>query len=141
MIGFRPRTIHFADIPALEHGPSGSALGGTGIAVSAFSDDPAGAAAFAAWVSSGAIQRDLVAPSGGQPAHDDAWEADSVNAATHDFYRATRRTLDRAWLRPRHDGYMEFQHAASERLNRALSDREPAADAIAALNQLYRASR
>jgi multiple sugar transport system substrate-binding protein len=36
---------------------------------------------------------------------------------------------------------MEFQHAASERLNRALSDREPAADAIAALNQLYRASR
>jgi multiple sugar transport system substrate-binding protein len=139
--GFRPETIHFADIPALAHGPSGSALGGTGLAVSAYSSDPAGAAAFAAWASSGAVQRDLIAPHGGQPGHADAWEADSVNAATHDFYRATRATLDHAWLRPRHDGYMAFQHAASERINQALLTDEPAEQAIAALNALYGTSR
>ena len=136
--GFRPELIRFADIPALDHGPSGSTLGGTGMAVSAYASDPAGAAAFAAWVSGGAVQRDLVAPHGGQPGHADAWSADSVNAATHDFYRATRATLDRAWIRPRHHGYMAFQHAASERLNAALRAGEPADQAIAALNQLYR---
>jgi multiple sugar transport system substrate-binding protein len=139
--GFRPELIRFADIPALGHGPRGSALGGTGIAVSAYGDDPAGAAAFAAWVSSGAVQRDLVAAHGGQPGHADAWDADSVNAATHDFYRATRATLDQAWLRPRHAGYMAFQHAASERLNEGLRGVEDGAAVIAALNRLYKASK
>jgi len=139
--GFRSETVRFADIPALGHGPAGSALGGTGMAVSAYGRNPVAAARFAAWIANGTAQRDLVACHGGQPGHADAWDADSVNAATHDFYRATRATLDRAWVRPRHDGYMPFQHAASERINRALRSGEPAAEAIAALNLLYRASR
>jgi multiple sugar transport system substrate-binding protein len=139
--GFRPNTIHFADLPALDDGPRGSALGGTGIAVSAFGRQPEEAARFTAWIASGAVQRDLVASEGGQPAHATAWDADTANATTHEFYRATRATLDRAWLRPRHRGYMDFQHLASERLNAALQAREPAASALAALNALYRASR
>jgi multiple sugar transport system substrate-binding protein len=139
--GFRPETVRFADIPALDHGPTGSTLGGTGMAVSAYGRNPPAAARFAAWVANGKAQRDLIARHGGQPGHADAWDADSVNAATNDFYRATRATLDRAWVRPRHDGYMPFQHAASERINTALRSGEPAAEAIAALNQLYRASR
>lgn len=139
--GFRAETIRFADIPALDHGPMGSTLGGTGMAVSAYGSNPPAAARFAAWVANGKAQRDLIAPHGGQPGHADAWDADNVNAATNDFYRATRATLDRAWVRPRHDGYMPFQHAASERINAALRGGEPAAEAIAALNQLYRPSR
>jgi multiple sugar transport system substrate-binding protein len=139
--GFRPRTVHFAELPVLGHGARGSALGGTGIAVSAFGADPAGAARFAAWIAGGEAQRDVVAANGGQPAHAVAWASDSANAATHGFYRATRTTLDLAWLRPRHHGYMTFQHAASERLNQALQRREDAGEAIAALNLLYRASR
>jgi len=141
MAGFRPETIRFADIPTLGHGPRGSALGGTGIAVSAFGVDPAAAVRFVAWIASGAVQRDVVAAEGGQPAHAVAWEADAANAATHDFYRATRATLDAAWLRPRHRGYMAFQHLASQRLNLALQRRESADEAIAALNRLYAASR
>lgn len=139
--GFRSEQVRFADIPALGNGPRGSTLGGTGIAVSAYAQDPAGAAAFAAWVSGGAVQRDLFALTGGQPGHADAWEADTVNAVTHDFYRATRTTLDRAWTRPRHDGYMAFQHAASERINAALRSGEEGPQVIAALNQLYGASK
>ena len=139
--GFRSNTIRFADLPVLDDGPRGSALGGTGIAVSAFGGQPEEAARFAAWVASGAVQRDLVAIEGGQPAHAAAWDADATNATTHDFYRATRATLDRAWLRPRHQGYMAFQHQASERLNAALQAGEPAPSALAALNALYRASR
>ncbi|GAA4006038.1 extracellular solute-binding protein [Sphingomonas humi] len=139
--GFRPELIRFSDIPALDHGPEGSALGGTGIAVSAFGQDPAAAARFAAWVASGPVQRDIVAAHGGQPAHGDAWSSDVVNAASGDFYRGTRRTLDHAWLRPRHDGYMKFQDLASSRINADLRAGTAAVDAIAALNHLYRASR
>lgn len=136
---FRPARIAFADLPAAD--PRGSALGGTGIAVSAFGTDPREAAAFAAWVASGEVQRGLYADAAGQPAHADAWADAAVNAPVAGFYRDTRATLDRAWLRPRHDGYMPFQHAASERLNQGLRAGESAGSVIDALNRLYRDGR
>lgn len=139
--GFRDTRIHFADLPVIDGNPSGSALGGTGIAVSAFGSDPQGAARFAGWFASGDIQRSIVGLAGGQPGHADAWEDDAVNHATADFYRATRRTLDLAWLRPRHQGYMAFQQEGSDRLEQALRRGESAQIALAALNALYGAHR
>lgn len=139
--GFRPSRVAFADIPAIGvAGPAGSTLGGTGIAVSAYGEDPAAAADFARWVASGPVQRDLFATQGGQPGHALAWEAESVNAPVADFYRATRATLDRAFIRPRHDGYMAFQDAASHRINDGLRAGEPGKTVIAALNALFRES-
>ena len=63
-----------------------------------------------------------------------------MNQAAGDFYRATRATLEGAWVRPRHDGYMPFQHAASLRLNQGLQGAEPARDIVLALNALFRQS-
>ena len=138
---FRPVRTAFADVPVIgAAGPAGSALGGTGIAVSAFGSDPEGAAAFAAWVAGAEVQRGLYAEAGGQPAHAEAWADEGVNAGVAGFYRETRETLDRAWLRPRHDGYMAFQQAASERLNDGLRRGEDGASVIAALNRLFRES-
>ncbi|WP_198672307.1 ABC transporter substrate-binding protein [Pseudogemmobacter bohemicus] len=139
--GFRPRLIRFADMPvAGANGPVGSALGGTGIAVSAFSGAREAAVDFAYWIASGAVQKGVFAGSGGQPGHAAAWEDASVNAATSDFYRATRATLERAWVRPRHDGYMDFQHAASTRITEGLAAREAAGPVIADINRLFRES-
>jgi multiple sugar transport system substrate-binding protein len=136
--GFRPSLVRFADLAAVEgRGPVGSAIGGTGLAVSAYGAHREAAADFAVWVAGGEVQRGLYAQAGGQPAHADAWEDPAVNAVTADFYRATRATLERSWLRPRHDGYMPFQHAASERVNTALQTREAGAALIADLNRLF----
>ena len=133
--GFRPARIHFTDMPvAGSGGPVGSALGGTGIAVSSLSPHVKEAADFAFWVASGPIQRGLYASSGGQPGHADAWDADEVNEPVGAFYRRTRATLEGAWVRPRHNGYMRFQHWASVRLNEAFQAKETAASAISALN-------
>jgi len=140
MPGFRERLIRFADIPSGAAGVAGSALGGTGIAVSAFSKHPDAAIDFAYWVASGDVQTGLYAASNGQPGHASAWEDDGVNAATSDFYRDTRATLEGAWVRPRHDGYMPFQEAASERINKGLLDNEKAEEVIADLNRLFRES-
>lgn len=138
MQGFRDRRVAFADMPVVgDRGPIGSALGGTGIAVSAFSDHPEAAIDFAYWVAGGEIQSGLYWRSGGQPGHAAGWEDDGANAATLDFYRATRPTLEGAWLRPRHNGYMAFQHAASERLNQGLESGEAAANVVAALNEMF----
>ncbi len=137
MPGFRERLIRFADIPSGSAGVEGSALGGTGIAVSAFSQNAQAAIDFAYWVASGAVQKGLYASSNGQPGHADAWEDDAVNAATSDFYRDTRATLEGAWVRPRHDGYMPFQEAASQRLNKGLQENDDGEQVITDLRQLF----
>lgn len=136
MPGFRERLIRFADIPGVD----GSALGGTGIAVSAFGEHAQAAIDFAYWVASGDVQKGLYAASNGQAGHAAAWEDEAVNAATSGFYRDTRATLEGAWVRPRHDGYMPFQEAASERLNKGLQVSEPAEQVVADLNALFRNS-
>jgi multiple sugar transport system substrate-binding protein len=136
--GFRDHPLAFADIPLPGH--RGSALGGTGIAVSAFSANRDAATAYAFWVASGDVQRGLYAMSGGQPGHAAAWEDAAVNADTGSFYAATRKTLEASYVRPRHNGYMAFQDAAAKRLNAGLLSDEPPAAIVAAINQLYRES-
>jgi multiple sugar transport system substrate-binding protein len=139
--GFRPNRLAFCDIPvAGRNGPVGSALGGTGIAVSAFSPARQEAIDFAYWIAGAEVQRGPYAAAGGQPGHAAAWEDDAVNTATGDFYRATRATLEGAWVRPRHGGYMAFQQAASDRINRGLAERHACGRAVADLNRLFRQS-
>ncbi|MEO4041399.1 extracellular solute-binding protein [Hoeflea sp. CAU 1731] len=139
--GFREKRLAFADIPAAgENGPVGSALGGTGIAVSAFSDHVSEAVDFAYWIASDEIQRGPFAGAGGQPGHAAGWEDDAVNAATNDFYRNTRQTLESAWVRPRHSGYMPFQQQASDRLNAGLMSGEPARPVVCDINILFERS-
>jgi multiple sugar transport system substrate-binding protein len=138
---FRQNRIAFADIPAAGTlGPVGSALGGTGIAVSAFSKAKDAAIDFAYWVASAEVQRGPYSKAGGQPGHATAWEDGAVNARTGNFYRETRRTLEGAWLRPRHNGYMAFQHAASERINEGLTGSHDAGQVVDDLNRLFRDS-
>lgn len=136
--GFRPHALTFGDIPLPE--AKGSALGGTGIAVSAFSPHRDAALDYAYWVASDEVQRGLYAGSGGQPGHAGAWEDDTVNAATGNFYRNTRKTLEGAYVRPRHDGYMAFQDTASKRLNAGLIGRDTPAVILADIDRLFRES-
>ncbi|UUP19778.1 hypothetical protein NTH_04292 (plasmid) [Nitratireductor thuwali] len=141
MSGFRPRRLAFADIPAAgPDGPKGSAIGGTGIAVSAFGANVEAAIDFAYWIAGAEVQRGPFPAAGGQPGHAAGWEDDAVNAATSDFYRNTRQTLEHGWLRPRHNGYMAFQQEASDRLNEGLRDGEEAAGVIGDLNAMFAAS-
>ena len=130
--------LAFSDLAPLQRGGSraGSALGGTGIAVSAHCRDRAAALAFARWVAGAEAQCGPYVEGGGQPAHRCAWEDPDINTASLGFYRHTLATLEGAWVRPRHAGYMRFQERASARLRDALIAREPAAALIAALNRL-----
>ena len=77
----------------------------------------------------------------GQPGHDKAWTDPGINADTHNFYRDTRATLEAAWVRPRHNGYMPFQHAASELVNAALLGSTSLSACVDELNRLFAASQ
>ncbi|MDK4741909.1 MULTISPECIES: extracellular solute-binding protein [unclassified Rhizobium] len=136
--GFRPARLAFADMPVIDgRAPKGSALGGTGIAVSARTQVPEEAKAFARWIASGPVQAGAYASGNGQPGHADAWGSDSVNGPALDFYRNTRATLEGAYVRPRHDGYMAFQSEASNIITNGLRTAARHTVLIDKLNQLF----
>ncbi|ACM27797.1 extracellular solute-binding protein [Rhizobium rhizogenes] len=136
--GFRPARIAFADMPVIDgRVPNGSALGGTGIAVSAATRAPEEAKAFARWIAGGPVQVGAYAESNGQPGHSDAWVSDAVNVPALDFYRNTRATLEGAYVRPRHDGYMAFQSEASDIITHGLRTAERHTVLIDKLNRRF----
>lgn len=128
MEGFREAPIKFSDVPAVITGAGarGAVLGGTGVAVSAYCQHHEAAIDFAYWVTGGDIQSGPYAKGGGQPSHRQAWTSEQVNQPVDDFYKGTLETLDKSYLRPRFDGYMGFQDAASRHLsNSLLAQAEP----------------
>lgn len=136
--GFRPHLIRVANVPALgRNGPVGSTIGGTGIAISAGCRYPEIAREYALWLASADCQRDVYFRSGGQPANVIAWDDDACNRASHDFFRDTRKTLDLAYLRPRHDGYMEFQDIGGSLVHACLTCRESLEKTVHAINAAY----
>lgn len=139
--GYRPHRLSFHDIPTLgEMGPIGSALGGTGIAISARTSHPELCTRFALWLVGAATQSGLYSASNGQPANARAWGDPVVNAAVGNAYWQTRITHEAAWLRPRHAGYMAFQHEASAILGDALRGKTSHAAALEALDLRFNES-
>ena len=139
--GYRSNRLAFSDIPTLgRFGPVGSALGGTGLAISSRTSAPELCARFAAWAAGAECQSGLYAASNGQPGNAVAWASAEVNAPVLNAYHNTRMTHEAAWLRPRHDGYMAFQAEGAEIVNEALKDKMPVSDVVRALNGSFAAS-
>ena len=122
--GFRSHRLGFANLPELVAGagPKGATLGGTGIAVSSLRPHTAQARKFAWWIVSPQVQSGIYVAAGGQAGDRRAWLSRQVDAAAGGFYSATLETLDASVLRPRHDGYMAFQHAGSAIIHDALEN-------------------
>lgn len=135
---YRKHILQFCDIAAAgKIGPSGSALGGTGIAISAQTSSPEACVKYAFWIASRECQEDLYVASNGQPTNIMAWNNQAVNASVSDAYFNTRLTHEAAWLRPRHDGYMEFQSEGSDILESAFRGKLAPAAAIKQLNSRF----
>lgn len=136
--GFRNNLLRFADIPTLgSDGPVGSCLGGAGLAVSAASKHADVAIDYALWVADGPCQKGLYFNAGGQPGHLDAWEDAACNEATSGFFRDTKATHEKAWVRPRHDGYLAFQDEGGTLVNACLKGEATTKATAERLNESY----
>ena len=134
--------VRFIDAPAaVRGGRPGSTIGGTGIALSSRTQVTPALVAHLSWLLSEAAQEGFIPEHDGQPSRVSAWDADAVNAASTDFYRGTRRTLDASWVRPRFAGYTAFQSEASALIRDGLGDAgfDPAVT-LARLETAYRAA-
>ncbi len=139
--GFRPALLRFTSIPSAGRGgPHGAILGGTGLAISSGRPHREAAYRYAAYVASADIQRTTYFDSGGQPGHRGAWLDKRINAASNDFFVDTLETLDRAYLRPRYNGYMKLQERAGLLLHAFLRDGGDVEATLDNLDRMYRAS-
>jgi multiple sugar transport system substrate-binding protein len=135
--------VNYADV-RLEHPLAfrpapirSSVLGGTGIAVSSFSNNPHEAAEFAAWVCGPAIQRGVYFDAGGQPARRTCWLDDRLNRSTNGFFASTLDVTESAYLRPRFSGFVEFQNRGAQALCAFLDGDHNSDSTLAALDVLY----
>ncbi len=134
--------LTFADAPSFgDNGPGGTVIGGTGIAVSSASRHRDIAAEYAFWIAGADCQSGLFFTAGGQPGNAVAWDDDACNAASRNFFRNTRQTMETAWLRPRYDGYMALQDRAGDIIHRCLGNEIDIETALDRLQQAYLESR
>ena len=139
--GFAPHTLRFTNIPSFGSEPSGSVLGGVGLTVSAYSQHTQAAIDYALFVAAPECQRGLYFESGGQPGHRAAWTDPVVNQRSSSFFEDTLRTLDLAYLRPRHAGYSAFQKQSGESISDFLWNGGSVREVIKAINRLYKKTK
>lgn len=122
--GFRKNRIQFDDMPSfndnIKNNCKGSQIGGTGLAISAFTKHKEYALDYAFWVASSECQSSIFYFSGGQPGHIDSWKNQLINEDSLNFFQSTFNTMEQAWLRPRYNGYMYFQDIGGTIINEYL---------------------
>src|SRR5215210_3600062 len=110
--GYAQSLLTYTNLARFKGSDLRSTLGGTGLAVSAFTSNKEWAIRFAAWVVSPKIQSTLYAQHGGQPGHWSAWVSEEVNRNCNNYFINTIDTLDKAYVRPRYNDYLHFQDHA-----------------------------
>ena len=136
-IGYSQNLLHFYDLVSLNGQNMTSALGGTGLAVSAFSQHIPEAIKYAEFTGSSQVQQNIFADNGGQPGHLQAWKNERINGVTHDYFKNTLPALERAFLRPRYSGHMYFQDHAGDVVRDYLMNGGDEELVLSAMDALY----
>lgn len=137
----RAHALRFFDAPVGPSGSRGSVLGGTGIAISYRTQVDETLLAHLRWLMSPSCQTSFLPEFDGQPSARAAYRDPQVNARWNHFYSGTAQTVEHAWVRPRHDGFIAFQREASALLRNALEQPVPASSVVTDLQNLYRRHR
>jgi multiple sugar transport system substrate-binding protein len=133
--------LQFHDAPRIAGGLPKGTLGGTGIGISRRCGPDEALKQHLLWLMGQQAQCGFLPAHDGQPSRRDAWRGPDVNAASGNFYSNTLETLEHAYVRPRHAGYIAFQTAASAELRAAFENRTSADDVLDRLQEFYSASR
>lgn len=140
--GYAPHRLRFGDVVGIEAGmPGATMLGGAGMAVSRQCAHLGVAKAYAEFTGSAAIQNGIYYEAGGQPGHRSAWSNPALDEQCDGFFSRTLPTLDRAFIRPRYAGYLEFQDTACLHIHDYLRHGGDAGATLDTVNRIYRETR
>lgn len=137
----RKMPLAFSDAPRMRANmPPGSILGGTGIAISKKVVVDHSLRTHLLWLMSPDVQKGFIPDHDGQPGNRDAWSDPRINEATGNFFASTFETLEAAAIRPRHNGYIAFQSAASAAMREGFDSGCASAAVAERLEELFHAS-
>lgn len=135
--GYAKNLLHYCDVVTFSNKKLQTTIGGTGLAVSAFSQNKNAAVDFAAWIVSEDIQQTLYTQNGGQPGHLKAWQHDAANQLTNNFFKNVLPVMQNGYIRPRYNGYLYFQDHAGTPLQKCLMENGNPIAALNEMNKLY----
>jgi multiple sugar transport system substrate-binding protein len=138
--GYAKNLLHYTDVVSFNGNKFRTTIGGTGLAVSAFSKHKKIALDFTSWIASGEMQRTFYVQHGGQPGHRSAWKDGEANKLTHDFFKNILPIMDNGYIRPRYNGYLHFQDHAGVPLQKCLLENGDPAETLNEMNKIYRQS-
>lgn len=139
--GYADHLLHYTDVVRFADGHRlQTTIGGTGLAVSAFSQHQEEALRFTEMVVSPSWQSTLYMQHGGQPGHLTAWTDATANKLTHRFFQEVLPAMQRGYMRPRYNGYLYFQDHAGDPLHQYLKEGGDPASVLELMNKLYRQS-
>lgn len=138
--GYAKNLLCYNDVITFNDRKIRTTIGGTGLAVSAFSKHQQVAIDFASMVVSGECQRTLYVQHGGQPGHRSAWQDADANHLTHDFFTKVLPAMDNGYVRPRYNGYLHFQDHAGAPLQQCIMENTNPVIALHTMNEIYQQS-
>jgi multiple sugar transport system substrate-binding protein len=139
--GYAKNTLTYGDLVQMDSGGRlRSTIGGTGLAVSAHTPYPEIALQFLEMVVSPSFQSTFYVEHGGQPGHRLAWINERANRLTHNFFYSLLPAMERGYMRPRYDGYLQFQDQAGRPIQDYLVNGGEEASTLDSIDALYRHS-
>lgn len=139
--GYADHLLIYADLVRFEGGARlRSTIGGTGLAVSAFSQQKTWAVKFAEEVVSGRCQSTFYVQHGGQPGHRLAWESPEANALCNRYFTNVLPAMENGYMRPRYNGYLHFQDHAGDPVQEYMMKGGNAQHVLDKINLMYKRS-
>ena len=135
--GYANHLLTYTEVVEFNNKKLKTTIGGTGLAVSAFSAHQDIALDFAAMVASGDCQRTLYVQNGGQPGHRSAWVDAEANSLTNGYFENVLTAIEHGYMRPRYNGYLHFQDHAGIPLQQCLQHDGDPVLALREMNGLY----
>lgn len=139
-LGYAKHKLAYTDLVRFNGKLFNSTLGGTGLSVSAFSKHQPLALRFAEMAASPNCQTGFYTQNGGQPGYLKAWTDPVNNAMTEGYFTNTLPALERAYMRPRYNGYLAFQDHAGHPLHQWMEHGGSAKKLLDEMNVIYRSS-
>lgn len=138
--GYAKNILQYAGLIKFNGKKLRSTIGGTGIAVSAFSNHKKWAIKFAEEIVSEKCQSAFYVQHGGQPGHKAAWLNEDANHLCNDFFKNLLPVMENGYMRPRYNGYLLFQDHAGEPLHQYLLNGGNAQKVLEKMNHIYHQS-
>ncbi|MEM1134494.1 MAG: extracellular solute-binding protein [Bacteroidota bacterium] len=135
--GYAKKIVKFSNSPVNSKNNISTILGGVGLAVSAKCKHANLAIAYLEYVANAQIQEGIYTENGGQPGNLFAWQSKANNALCNNFFTDTLETMEKAYVRPQHKGWNQFQEQGASLLHTGLIKEVSSSIVIKDLNQLY----